>query len=115
MEDNNNNAIVVQRDATTCAPLVGKPKSLISKGGKNVLDYNQEPPPEFVSDKNRLDCFAFARNDAMVEFEDNECNKILLIDLKKILRLKPQNDALRQFYWLVHPTFLLAWPQNNGY
>ena len=63
MEDNNNNAIVVQRDATTCAPLVGEPKSLISKGGKNVLDYNQEPPPEFVSDKNRLDCFAFARND----------------------------------------------------
>ena len=44
MEDNN--AIVVQRDATTCAPLVGEPKSLISKGGKNVLDYNQEPPPE---------------------------------------------------------------------
>ena len=63
MEDNNNNAIVVQRDATTCAPLVGEPKSLISKGGKNVLDYNQDPPPEFVSDKNRLDCFAFARND----------------------------------------------------
>ncbi len=63
MKDNNNNAIVVQRDATTCAPLVGEPKSLISKGGKNVLDYNQEPPPEFVSDKNRLDCFAFARND----------------------------------------------------
>ena len=63
MEDNNNNAIVVQRDATTCAPLVGEPKSLISKGGKNVLDYNQEPPLEFVSDKNRLDCFAFARND----------------------------------------------------
>ena len=63
MEDNNNNAIVVQRDATTCAPLVGEPKSLISKGGKNVLDYNQEPPPEFVSDKNKLDCFAFARND----------------------------------------------------
>ncbi len=58
MEDNNNNAIVVQRDATTCAPL-GEPKSLISKGGKNVLDYNQEPPLEFVSDKNRLDCFAF--------------------------------------------------------
>ena len=63
MEDNNNNAIVVQRDATTCAPLVGEPKSLISKGGKNVLDYNQDPPLEFVSDKNRLDCFAFARND----------------------------------------------------
>ena len=61
MEDNN--AIVVQRDATTCAPLVGEPKSLISKGDKNVLDYNQELPPEFVSDKNRLDCFAFARND----------------------------------------------------
>ena len=61
MEDNN--AIVVQRDAIICAPLVGEPKSLISKGGKNVLDYNQEPPPEFVSDKNRLDCFAFARND----------------------------------------------------
>ncbi len=33
MEDNNNNAIVVQGDATTCAPLVGEPKSLISKGG----------------------------------------------------------------------------------
>ena len=72
MEDNNNNAIVVQRDATTCAPLVGEPKSLISKGGKNVLDYNQEPPPEFVSDKNRLDCFAFARNDEIVGFEDNK-------------------------------------------
>ena len=42
---------------------MGEPKSLISKGGKNVLDNNQEPPPEFVSDKNRLDCFAFARND----------------------------------------------------
>ena len=36
-------------DATTCAPLVEEPKSLISKGGKNMLDYNQEPSPEFVS------------------------------------------------------------------
>ena len=46
MEDNNNNAIVVQRDATTCAPLVGEPKSLISKGGKNAMNSNQEPSPE---------------------------------------------------------------------
>lgn len=38
-----------QNDVTTCAPLVGEPKSLISKGGKNVLDFNQEPSPEFVS------------------------------------------------------------------
>ena len=65
MEDNN--AIVVQRDATTCAPLVGEPKSLISKGGKNALNCNQVPSLEFVSDKNRLDCFAFARNDAINE------------------------------------------------
>ena len=51
MEDNNNNAIVVQRDATTCAPLVGEPKSLISKGGKNTVVYNQELPPELGNGK----------------------------------------------------------------
>ena len=43
------NIIVVQDDVATCAPLVGEPKSLISKGGKNALDCNQEPSPEFVS------------------------------------------------------------------
>ena len=43
MKDKNNNAIVVQKDVTICAPLVG---TLISKVGKN-----------------KLDCFASARND----------------------------------------------------
>ena len=66
--------VIIQNDTTTCAPLAGEPKSLISKGGKNVLDYKQAPFPEFVSkvelsqkhsDKNRLDCFAFARNDVI--------------------------------------------------
>ena len=47
MEDNN--AIVVQRDATTCAPLAGEPKSLISKGGKNALNCNQVPSLEFCN------------------------------------------------------------------
>ena len=46
---------------------MGEPKSLISKGGKNALNCNQVPSLEFVSDKNRLDCFAFARNDALNE------------------------------------------------
>ena len=45
----------VRNDEVTCAPLAGEPKSLISKGGKN-----------------RLDCFAFARNDEIVGFEDNK-------------------------------------------
>ena len=66
--------VIIQNDTTTCAPLAGEPKSLISKGGKNVLDYKQAPFSEFVSkvelsqkhsDKNRLDCFAFARNDVI--------------------------------------------------
>ena len=43
----------LQNDVTTCAPLEGEPKSLISKGGKN-----------------RLDCFAFARNDKGRHTED---------------------------------------------
>ena len=36
-------------DVAICAPLEGEPKSLISKGGKNVLNYQNEPSPEFVS------------------------------------------------------------------
>ena len=87
---------------------MGEPKSLISKGGKNALNCNQVPSLEFVSDKNRLDCFAFARNDAMVEFEDNECNKILLIDLKKILRLKPQNDVINKTVTNLFPYFPIS-------
>ena len=51
--------------------------------------------------KNKLDCFAFARNDAIVEFEDNESKKMLkiktvmnlstyrLIDLKNVKNLFP--------------------------
>ena len=45
----NDSVIVVQKDVTTCPPLEGGPKSLISRRGKNVEDYNQEPSPEFVS------------------------------------------------------------------
>ena len=44
MEDNN--AIVVQRNATICPPLEGGPKSLISRRGKNAMNSNQEPSPE---------------------------------------------------------------------
>ena len=55
----------------TCPPLEGGPKSLISRRGTNALDCNQEPSPEFVSDKNRLDCFAFARNDVKRHTEDD--------------------------------------------
>ena len=39
----------LQNDATTCPPLEGGPKSLISRRCKNVVNCNQEPSPEFVS------------------------------------------------------------------
>ena len=39
----------LQNNVVTCPPLGGGPKSLISRRGKNALNSNQEPSPEFVS------------------------------------------------------------------
>ena len=101
MKDKNNNAIVVQRAAAICASLVG---TLISKGGKNTVVYNQEPSPEFVSnveltfvysDKNKLDCFASARNDKMAEFEEKMLNQVQNVaNNKSVKNLVPSTTNL---------------------
>ena len=111
MEDNNNNAIVVQRDATTCAPLVG---TLISKGGKNTVVYNQEPSPEFVSN---VELTCVYSNDKMAEFEEKMLNQVqnvannksvtnlfpISFFLKKKIDSSPNALALNGYGFAFHP------------
>ena len=68
--------------------------------------YNQEPSPEFVSnveltcvysDKNKLDCFASARNDKMAEFEEKMLNQVQNVaNNKSVTNLFPISFFLKK-------------------
>ena len=92
------NTVVVQNNVTECPPIEGGPKSLISRRGKNALVYNQEPSPEFVSSSQLTNKFypLTKREGKRNRNELINLSTYRLIDVKKILRLKPQNDVINK-------------------
>ena len=62
-------ARVAQNDATTCPPLEGGPKSLISRRGKNAMNSNQESSPEL---DNGETCQGLLRRFVHKNVNDNE-------------------------------------------
>ena len=69
--------------------LLSNLKNNFSKPVRNDMDNKKSRSTLLIRQLNRLDCFAFARNDKIVEFEDNKILKQVQDDNTAVV----QNDA----------------------